>query len=161
MINVFLLLGSNLGDRHLFINEAIECINNDIAPVLEISSIYETQSWGKTDAPDYLNQVVMLQTELSAREVLDKALHIEAILGRQREERWGSRTIDIDILFYGQAIINEPGLQIPHPQLHNRRFTLDPLAEIAPGFVHPVLNKNILAIKSKLKDNLIVKKLYF
>jgi 2-amino-4-hydroxy-6-hydroxymethyldihydropteridine diphosphokinase len=161
MIDVFLLLGSNLGDRHLFLNEAIEYINNDIAPVLVISSIYETQSWGKTDAPDYLNQVISLQTGLSAREVLDKALHIEAILGRQREERWGSRTIDIDILFYGQAIIDEPGLQIPHPQLHNRRFTLAPLAEIAPAFVHPVLNKNILEIKSELKDNLIVKKLYF
>jgi 2-amino-4-hydroxy-6-hydroxymethyldihydropteridine diphosphokinase len=159
MIDVFLLLGSNLGDRHLFLNQAIEYINNDIAPVLKISSIYETQSWGKTDAPDYLNQVIVLQTALSAREVLEKALHIEAILGRQREERWGSRTIDIDILFYGQAVVNEPGLQIPHPQLHNRRFTLEPLAEIAPSFVHPVLNKNILQIKSELKDNLIVKKL--
>jgi 2-amino-4-hydroxy-6-hydroxymethyldihydropteridine diphosphokinase len=159
MINVFLLLGSNLGERHLFLNEAIAYINNDIAPVLKISSIYETQSWGKTDAPDYLNQVIALQTDLSAHEVLEKALHIETILGRQREERWGSRTIDIDILFYGQAIINEPGLQIPHPQLHNRRFTLEPLAELAPEFVHPVLNKNILQIKSELKDSLIVKKL--
>jgi len=159
MIDVFLLLGSNLGDRHLFLNQAIEYINVDIAPVLKISSIYETQSWGKTDAPDYLNQVIALQTALSAREVLEKALHIEVILGRQREERWGSRTIDIDILFYGRSIINEPGLQIPHPQLQNRRFTLEPLAELAPEFVHPVLNKNILQIKSELKDDLIVKKL--
>ena len=158
MIDVFLLLGSNLGDRHLFLNEAIEYINNDIAPVLAMSSIYETQSWGKTDAPDYLNQVISLKTDLSAREVLEKVLYIETLLGRQREERWGSRTIDIDILFYGNAIIDESGLQIPHPQLHNRRFTLDPLAEIAPGIVHPVLNKNILEIKSELKDNLIVKK---
>ncbi|TWJ04745.1 2-amino-4-hydroxy-6-hydroxymethyldihydropteridine diphosphokinase [Mucilaginibacter frigoritolerans] len=159
MIDVFLLLGSNLGDRHLFLNQAIEYLNKDIAPVLKISSIYETQSWGKTDAPDYLNQVIVLRTELSARKVLEKVLHIETILGRQREERWGSRTIDIDILFYGQEILNEPDLQIPHPQLHNRRFTLEPLAEISPGFVHPVLNKNILQIKSELKDDLIVKKL--
>jgi 2-amino-4-hydroxy-6-hydroxymethyldihydropteridine diphosphokinase len=159
MIDVFLLLGSNLGDRNLFLKKAIDRIANDIAPVLMISSIYETQSWGKTDAPDYLNQIVTLQTDLTAQQILQTILHIENTLGRRREEKWGSRTIDIDILFYGQAIINEPGLHVPHPELHKRRFTLEPLAEIAPGFIHPVLNKNILQIKSELNDSLIVKKL--
>jgi 2-amino-4-hydroxy-6-hydroxymethyldihydropteridine diphosphokinase len=159
MINVFLLLGGNLGDRHLYMNKAIEHIETDIAAVLTASSIYETQSWGKTDAPDYLNQVVMLQTDLPAKVILDKILNIENILGRQRKEKWGSRTIDIDILFYGQAIINEPGLQIPHPELHKRRFTLEPLAEIAPGYIHPVIKKSILQIKNDLKDSLVVKKL--
>jgi 2-amino-4-hydroxy-6-hydroxymethyldihydropteridine diphosphokinase len=159
MVDVFLLLGSNLGDRQLYISQAIEHIGRDITPVEKISSVYETQSWGKTDLPDYLNQVITLKTALSASEVLKKILNIENILGRRREERWGSRTIDIDILFYGHAIINETNLQVPHPELHNRRFTLEPLAEIAPQFVHPVLNKNILQIKSELKDNLIVKKL--
>jgi 2-amino-4-hydroxy-6-hydroxymethyldihydropteridine diphosphokinase len=158
MINVFLLLGSNLGDRHLFLKQAIEHIEKDIAPVLKISSVYETQSWGKTDAPDYLNQVVMLQTDLPAQIILQKILNIEHILGRSRGEKWGPRTIDIDILFYGDAIIDEPGLQIPHPELHKRRFTLAPLAEIAPDLVHPVLRNNILYIKNQLKDNLIVKK---
>lgn len=159
MIDVFLLLGSNLGDRQLYLNEAIEHISNSIARVTKISSVYETASWGKTDLPDYLNQVIVLKTELPALEVLTKILNIENVLGRRREEKWGSRTIDIDILFYGQSVINEPNLQVPHPELHNRRFTLDPLAEIAPQFVHPLLNKNILQIKSELKDNLIVKKL--
>lgn len=159
MHSVFLLLGSNLGDRHLFLAQAIQHIENDIAPVIKTSSVYETQSWGKTDAPDYLNQVVMLQTGLPAQTILQKILSIENILGRRREEKWGSRTIDIDILFYGDAIIDEPGLHVPHPELHNRRFTLDPLAEIAPGMIHPVLKKNILLLKKELKDNLIVKKL--
>jgi len=158
MINVFLLLGGNLGDRHLFLEQAIQHIENDIAPVLKASSVYETESWGKTGAPDYLNQVIMLQTNLSAQTILQKILNIENILGRSRGEKWGSRTIDIDILFYGQAIINEPGLHIPHPELHNRRFTLAPLAEIAPDWTHPVFKKNILQLKNQLKDSLIVKK---
>jgi 2-amino-4-hydroxy-6-hydroxymethyldihydropteridine diphosphokinase len=159
MINVFLLLGSNLGDRQLFLKKAIALIENDIAPVSKASSIYETQSWGKADAPDYLNQVILLQTNLPAQVILRKILNIEKILGRQREEKWGSRTIDIDILFYGEAAINEKGLHIPHPELHKRRFTLEPLAEIAPDFKHPVLNKSILTIKNELVDTLIVKKI--
>jgi 2-amino-4-hydroxy-6-hydroxymethyldihydropteridine diphosphokinase len=142
-------------------NQAIEHIENDIAPVLKTSSVYETQAWGKTDAPDYLNQVIFLQTSLQAHAVLEKILSIEIILGRRREEKWGSRTIDIDILFYGHDVINDENLQIPHPELHRRRFTLEPLAEIAPHFIHPLINKNILQLKNELKDNLIVKKLYF
>lgn len=159
MINVFLLLGSNLGDRSLLLHEAIARIENDIAPALKLSSVYETQSWGKTDAPDYLNQVVMLQTDLPAQTILEKILAIELFFGRKRDEKWGSRTIDIDILFYGDEIINVEGLTVPHPELHNRRFTLAPLAEIAPELVHPVKKKNILQLKSELKDSLIVKKL--
>jgi 2-amino-4-hydroxy-6-hydroxymethyldihydropteridine diphosphokinase len=100
-----------------------------------------------------------LETDIPAPELLQKILHIELVLGRKREEKWGSRTIDIDILFYGVEIINTEGLQVPHPELHKRRFTLDPLAEIAPDLVHPALNKTIIVIKNELKDNLIVKKL--
>jgi 2-amino-4-hydroxy-6-hydroxymethyldihydropteridine diphosphokinase len=142
MNNVFLLLGSNLGNRRHFLQEAIKLIEQQVAPVIKISSIYETQSWGKTDAPDYLNQVVVIETAISAREVLRQILAIELILGRRREEKWGSRTIDIDILFYGTKIINEEGLHVPHPELHKRRFTLEPLAEIAPDLVHPAINKS-------------------
>jgi 2-amino-4-hydroxy-6-hydroxymethyldihydropteridine diphosphokinase len=159
MIDVFLLLGSNLGDRRLFLQRAISLIASGIAPVVSQSSVYETQSWGKSDAPDYLNQVILLKTDLSARQVLQRALDIENILGRKREEKWGSRTIDIDILFYGQQVIAEPDLIIPHPQLHNRRFTLAPLSEIAPELIHPLLHKSIFYLKTELKDNLIVKKL--
>jgi 2-amino-4-hydroxy-6-hydroxymethyldihydropteridine diphosphokinase len=159
MIDVFLLLGSNLGNRQLYLQQAIEHIQADIAPVIKRSSVYETQSWGKTDAPNYLNQVVELKTGLPAQLILQKILHIENVLGRRREEKWGSRTIDIDILFYGSDIVSEPGLNIPHPELHNRMFTLAPLSEIAPDLVHPVINKTIFDLKSELKDNLIVKKL--
>jgi 2-amino-4-hydroxy-6-hydroxymethyldihydropteridine diphosphokinase len=161
MNDVFLLLGSNLGDRELLLRQAIEHIEAGIGRVIKASAVYETQSWGKTDSPDYLNQVILLQTELPAQRVLEKILSIELLMGRVREEKWGSRTIDIDILFYNLDVINEPGLQIPHPELHNRRFTLEPLAEIAPLFVHPVLSKTILQLKSELKDNLLIKKLYF
>lgn len=159
MNRVFLLLGSNLGNRQQYLQQAIELISTHIAPVARTSSIYETQSWGKTDAPDYLNQVVALDTEIPASELLHKILNIELMLGRRREEKWGSRTIDIDILFYGDEIIDEESLQVPHPELHNRRFTLEPLAEIAPGLLHPVLKKTILDVKNNLKDSLIVKKL--
>jgi 2-amino-4-hydroxy-6-hydroxymethyldihydropteridine diphosphokinase len=159
MIDVFLLLGSNLGDRRIFLQEALRFIGTDIAPIIKQSAVYETQSWGKADAPDYLNQVVMLKTDLPAEIVLQKILNIENVLGREREEKWGSRTIDIDILFYGQLIFSGPDLDLPHPELHNRRFTLEPLSEIAPDFIHPVLKKNIFQLKSELKDSLIVKKL--
>jgi 2-amino-4-hydroxy-6-hydroxymethyldihydropteridine diphosphokinase len=158
MINVFLLLGSNLGDRNAFMQQAIVHIEIDIAPVLQASDVYETQSWGKANAPDYLNQVLLLQTDLPAQTVLKKILAIELILGRRREEKWGSRTIDIDILFYGDAVIDEPNLKVPHPEMHRRRFTLEPLAQIAPDFVHPLIKKNILALKNELIDELVVKK---
>jgi 2-amino-4-hydroxy-6-hydroxymethyldihydropteridine diphosphokinase len=161
MINVFLLLGSNLGDRNLFLQRAIQHIGQDIAPVSMASAVYETQSWGKTDLPDYLNQVIEVKTDLPAQQVLEKILAIELLMGRQREEKWGSRIIDIDILFYGDHVINQPGLVVPHPELHNRRFTLEPMVELAPDFVHPVLKKTVLYLKKELKDSLIVKKLYF
>ena len=159
MIDVYLLLGSNLGNRNLFIEKAISQIESDIAPVVKASSVYETQSWGKTDAPNYLNQVIFIKTDIPARSILEKILNIEIDLGRKREEKWGSRTIDIDILFYGEAMISENGLQVPHPEMHKRRFTLEPLAEIVPDFIHPGSKKTILHLKNELEDALIVKKL--
>lgn len=159
MVDVFLLLGSNLGDRQAYLQQAMEHIEADVAAILKRSSIYETQSWGKTDAPNYLNQVIQLKTELSPQIVLQKILHIENVLGRKREEKWGSRIIDIDILFYSSDVIDMPGLNIPHPELHKRMFTLAPLSEIAADLIHPVLNKSIFDLKNELKDNLHVKKL--
>ncbi|WP_214070232.1 2-amino-4-hydroxy-6-hydroxymethyldihydropteridine diphosphokinase [Mucilaginibacter sp. dw_454] len=159
MNNVFLLLGSNMGDRKEYLQQAVLHISFDVSPDMRISSVYETQSWGKVDEPDYLNMVVEVKTDLSAQTILDKILSIEQVMGRKREEKWGSRTIDIDILYYNNDIIDTPGLSIPHPQLQNRAFTLAPLVELAPNFIHPVLKKTNLQLKKDLKDNLIVKKL--
>ena len=161
MHSVFLLLGSNLGNRLLFLQQAITHIEAEVGQALTVSSVYESPSWGKTDAPAYLNQVVYLQTDITPQQLLSTVLTIEQILGRERQEKWGPRTIDIDILFYDNLIINESNLQVPHPELHNRGFTLVPLAEIAPDLVHPVINKNILQIKSELKDEFIVKSYNF
>ena len=159
MNNVFLLLGSNLGDRNLLLQMAITEIAKRVGQVLKVSAVYETQSWGRTEEPDYLNQVIFLKTDLSANILLSKILEIETDLGRKRYEKWGSRLIDIDILFYNDEIINQDDLQVPHPELQNRRFTLEPLAEIAPDFIHPVLNKTVFELKKSLTDGLIVKKL--
>lgn len=159
MNTVFLLLGSNEGNRQLYLQQAAGKIAQQVGKVVKASAVYETQAWGKTDEADYLNQVLMLQTDLQPRIVLDTILQIEQKLGRKREVKWGARTIDIDILFYNDEVINEPDLIIPHPELQNRRFTLEPLAEIAPNFVHPVILKNMLQLKSDLKDCLVVKKL--
>nr|WP_294794865.1 2-amino-4-hydroxy-6-hydroxymethyldihydropteridine diphosphokinase [uncultured Mucilaginibacter sp.] len=159
MNDVFLLLGSNLGDRKLLLQTAIGEIAKRVGRIQKESAIYETQSWGKTDEPDYLNQVVFLKTGLPANIVLNQILEIEADMGRKRDEKWGSRLIDIDILFYNSELIKQDGLQIPHPELHNRRFTLEPLAEIAPDLVHPQFHKSMLQLKKELTDSLIVKKL--
>jgi 2-amino-4-hydroxy-6-hydroxymethyldihydropteridine diphosphokinase len=161
MINVYLLLGSNLGDRQMFLRRAAEYIEAQAGPVIQYSAVYETQSWGKSDAPDYLNQVLLIKTELPPKELLHTILAIELLLGREREEQWGARTVDIDILFYDDQIINAPDLIIPHPQLHNRRFTLEPLVEISPELLHPVLRKTVTQLKSELKDKLQVKKYIF
>ena len=159
MNNVFLLLGSNLGERQLLLQTAINKIAERIGNVEQTSAVYETQSWGRTDEPDYLNQVVLVKTELPANNVLTEILGIETDLGRKRYEKWGSRLIDIDILFYNQDIINQDKLQVPHPELHKRRFTLEPLSELAADMIHPVLNKTVSDLRKELADDLIVKKL--
>jgi 2-amino-4-hydroxy-6-hydroxymethyldihydropteridine diphosphokinase len=161
MINVYLLLGSNLGNRQMFLQQAISYIQQRAGEVVQQSAVYETDSWGKTDLPAYLNQVLLIKTNLPPRELLNVLLQIELLLGRKREERWGSRTMDIDILFYDDQVINEPDLIIPHPELHKRRFTLEPLAEIAPHWYHPVLQQTVLTLKNSLHDDLQVKKIYF
>jgi 2-amino-4-hydroxy-6-hydroxymethyldihydropteridine diphosphokinase len=161
MINVYLLLGSNLGNRLSYLQLAVQYINEQTGQITKCSAIYETQSWGNTEVPDYLNQVVLLQTDLLPHELLNKLLKIELLLGRERQEKWGARTLDIDILFYDNEIINNTDLVVPHPQLHKRRFTLEPLAELAPYLVHPLLHKTINILKIELNDDLQVKKYIF
>lgn len=156
---VFILLGSNLGDRLSYLNTAALLIEKEAGKILKTSSVYRTESWGKTDLPEYLNQVLQIDSELPPQELLRQLQDMEIRLERKREEKWGSRTIDIDILFYGEEQINEPNLIVPHPLLQERRFVLEPLMEIAPSLEHPVFGKTIVQLYTELKDTLIVEKI--
>lgn len=159
MHSVFILLGSNLGDRLSFLRKASSLIEKGAGKIVKSSPIYRTESWGKTDLPEYLNQVLQIQSELPAQELLSRLQGIENQLERKREEKWGSRTIDIDILFYGEEQISTPNLVVPHPLLQERRFVLVPLMEIAPDLRHPALDKTIRQLYAELNDTLIVKKI--
>lgn len=156
----YLLLGGNLGNREANLKKAIELLNDKIGEVIAASSLYETAAWGKTDQPAFLNQAVAVQTSLSALEVLDLALIIELELGRVRKDKWGERLIDIDLVLFGDQIIDIPDkLQVPHPHMQHRKFVMEPLAEIAPEVLHPVLGETILSICRNINDPLEVKRL--
>ena len=141
--NLHLLLGANLGERYHTLAQAREQLTKRVGAVLQASPIYETAAWGLTDQPAYLNQVLLLETAHSPEAVLAETQAIEEALGRVRAERWGARVIDIDLLLYNDLILNTPALTLPHPYLHLRRFTLQPLADIAPDLVHPALKQTI------------------
>jgi 2-amino-4-hydroxy-6-hydroxymethyldihydropteridine diphosphokinase len=155
----YLLLGSNLGRREEVLQQAINHIAENIGSIDAQSSIYETEPWGKTDQPGFLNLALKVSTNFSAVQVLEKALNIEKQLGRVRLERWGSRIIDIDIIFYNDDVIRiKDQLTIPHPEMQNRKFVLEPLCEIAPDFVHPLFKQNIKELYETLTDKAAVKK---
>lgn len=147
---VYLLLGSNLGNRKEILDKAIELLSQKIGVIISQSKDYETAPWGVTNQPDFLNLAVSIQTRLEPLQILEITQSIENQLGRVRKEKWGARLIDIDILFYGNEIIDEPILKIPHPLLQERDFALSPLSEIAPNFVHPVFGKTVLELREKL-----------
>ncbi|MBC7408421.1 MAG: 2-amino-4-hydroxy-6-hydroxymethyldihydropteridine diphosphokinase [Arcicella sp.] len=147
---VYLLLGSNLGNRKEILDKAINLLSQKVGVIILRSKDYETAPWGVTNQPDFLNLVVSIQTRLKPLQILEITQSIENQLGRIRKEKWGARLIDIDILFYGNEIIDEPNLKIPHPLLQERDFALSPLAEIAPDFVHPVLGETISELREKL-----------
>ncbi len=157
--SVTLLLGSNLGNRKKTLRQACVLIEKRIGTLLLLSSYYESEPWGKTDQPDFLNQALMVETKLSPPAVLAEALSIERELGRIRNEKWGMRTIDIDLLYAETTIINSERLVIPHAGIAERRFVLEPLVEIIPHFIHPILNKNQKQLLDECKDPLKVKKI--
>ncbi len=144
-INVYLGLGSNMGNRKAQLHLAAELITKTIGKVASSSHFYETQPWGNPDQDTFINQVLMVNTTLDPRDILKEITKIEREMGRTRKEneKWGPRPIDIDILLYGKRIIRDKGLEIPHPELHKRAFVLVPLMELAPDYVHPILKKQI------------------
>lgn len=159
MNRAWLLTGSNMGERENYLAAARLEIALQCGIVLQVSSIYETAAWGKTDQPAFLNQAICLETTLNARQLIRRILKIEKQLGRVREEKYGPRLIDIDILLFGDEIHNYDLLKLPHPELPNRRFALLPLAEIAGDIKHPVLHQTIHELLALCPDPLEVKKL--
>lgn len=151
---VYLSLGSNVGDREFMLNRAIDLLNTQAGKVYRVSAVYRTSPWGITEQPEFLNQVLLLETRMAPDELMRCIIQIEAVMGRIRTTKWGPRTIDIDILFYGDRIIQSTDLVLPHPFLHERRFILLPLAEIAPDFLHPILHQSMTELLSSLNDQL-------
>lgn len=159
MNEAYLLTGGNIPDRLTYLLKAREAIIKRCGRVLAQSSVYETAAWGKEDQDSFLNQVLKIQTRLSAEDLLKTILKIEESLGRKRELKYGPRTIDIDILLFNEDIVNQPGLKIPHPEIQNRRFVLAPLNEIAPDKIHPVFTKKISQLLANCPDPLAVHKI--
>lgn len=154
-----MLLGSNLGDRQLFLKEADRLLQEQAGRILERSSIYETEPWGHTNKNNFLNQVLLVETSLDPYELLKVIKAIETKLGRIRKaQRYSPRCIDIDILFYNDGVYFSDDLAIPHPRLHDRMFTLVPLNEIAPDYLHPILKKTIRKLINDCDDKLAVRK---
>jgi 2-amino-4-hydroxy-6-hydroxymethyldihydropteridine diphosphokinase len=156
---VFLLLGSNLGDRPQVLAAAREAIGEKAGSIVTQSAIYETAPWGITDQPAFLNQVIEISTSLLPEDLLRIILNIEHDLGRVRYERWGARVIDIDILYFGQTVMDSARLTLPHPRIQDRRFVLAPLAEIAPRFLHPLLQKTSSKLLEECPDTSAVSKI--
>lgn len=152
-MKVYFGIGSNLGDKEVNIEEALQRIEDRIGPVTRSSSLYETEPWGFTSDDQFLNIAAEAATQLSPDEVLDAVSKIETSLGRIREDvQYTSRIIDIDILLCGDMIINQPDLKIPHPLMHERKFVLVPLNEIAPDLIHPVFDKSISELLQTCSD---------
>jgi len=151
---VYLLLGSNLGNRLLQINLAKIEIETHCGMISTASKIYETAPWGDENQPGFLNQVIEIESGIAPADLLKQLQNIEKTIGREKTHKWGPRIIDIDILFYGELIIHTKDLIIPHPELHKRRFTLVPLAEIAPSFFHPGLNKTVKTLLDECGNTL-------
>ena len=156
----FLGIGSNLGNREENLSSAVSMIGEIAGNILSASSVYETEPWGFQSDNKFLNMVLLIESDLEPRALLQTLLEIEVSMGRIRENAdYSSRSIDLDILFYNNLVTEEQGLIIPHPHLHDRRFVLVPMAEIAPDLIHPVFHKSILTLLNSCGDKSAVVKL--
>lgn len=159
-MRVFLGLGSNVGDKIKFIKSAIEEISKlDKTNLTKESSYYETEPWGLREQDDFINSVIEITTELEAEDLFRELKNIEKKLHRKNRGKWEQREIDIDILFYGNEVLKNETINIPHKEIENRKFVLIPMAEIDKNFIHPEKNKSIKELLKETKDTLEVKKI--
>jgi len=156
MEGIYLSLGTNLGNREQNLLRACEQLTFNRIIIKKASSVYQTAAWGKTDQPDFLNQVLEVDTGYNPYFLLKKINLIEAEMGRVRFEKWGERLIDIDLLYYNNQVIDDEYLNLPHPEIQNRRFILEPMVEIAPKELHPIFNLTQKELLKDIKDELSV-----
>lgn len=164
MNEAYLCLGGNMGNCLVNLKQANAFVEESVGKIVQCSSVYLSQAWGMDDAPDFYNQVIKLETHLKPEELMSVLLDIEKQMGRERLEQskgYQNRMIDIDILFFNAEVIKTNILQIPHPRLHLRRFVLEPLNEIAPNYMHPILKKSITQLLSICADEGQVKRLEY
>lgn len=159
MNKVFLLLGANLGNPMKQLEKAKRLLENRLGNLTAASSLYKSEAWGVEDQPVFLNQVLLFETLFPAQECLKVCQKIENELGRIRKEKWGARIIDIDILYFNSEIIETSNLCIPHPYIQDRKFTLIPLVEIEPDYIHPILKRSNKQLLLNCADKLTVNKI--
>ncbi len=154
MHKIYCSLGSNLGDRQNHLKRGIECLKQEKIMIVDQSSIYETSPWGVESQDMYLNQVIELETEISPKELIEICQNCERKVGRNSDQgHMQARVLDIDIVFYGDQIISNPEIEIPHPRMHQRMFVLIPLLELDEDFVHPVSGKAVWELYNECRDD--------
>ncbi|EJO5348846.1 2-amino-4-hydroxy-6-hydroxymethyldihydropteridine diphosphokinase [Clostridium botulinum] len=151
MHTAYVAFGSNMGEKENYIKKALEKIEEKGIKIIKVSPIYETEPYGVLDQDSFLNGMVKIETNLTPEDLIKKLLYIEKQLDRVRERKWGPRTIDLDIIFYDDLIINKENLIIPHKDMENREFVLKPLCDIDENLIHPVLKKSVKQLYDELK----------
>jgi len=151
-IITYLSLGGNLGNTIEIFQNSIDFLTKKVGKITQLSSLYQTAAWGPIPQNDFINQVIEVETYLSAQELMDALLEIELQMGRIRNERWGPRTLDLDIIFFDDQIISTENLEIPHPRMTERKFVLVPMTEINPSFVHPKIQKTMEQLLLECED---------
>lgn len=151
-MTAFISLGGNLGNTREIFEQTYPLIEKKIGPILQKSSLYQTAAWGMTDQADFLNQVIEIETAENPAEILTNLLAIELHFGRIRDVRWGPRSLDLDLLLFGNEQVNSPQLTLPHPRIQDRKFILIPLVEIAPYTLHPILGKSVKELLALTTD---------